>query len=220
MAYPTAAGTDPMTMQRKIVALAAGICVGLGLVVAFIILPTWREIQRITAAIQSERESLEFKYQRGQRMRKVALEYRKVKQYRDRLNAMYIPSGDELEFITTLEHLRREYGVDAAPALEQIREDLPPNAPLPLTVTVRGSYRQILAYLFALERLHYYYDIGNIAVKGTDPGRGDVTVVLSGSAFRKPMAKAPAAGRAFETPTTTAEIVVPPADENPAATGL
>ncbi|MDD5110834.1 MAG: hypothetical protein PHI63_06535 [Patescibacteria group bacterium] len=197
-----------MSIKKKIATTFTIVAIAIGAMGYFVIWPTYQEIHKITASIQQERMDLEIKYQRGQQMKKLAAQYQKVKQYRDRLNTMFIPSGDELAFITTLERVKEEFGIDATPSLGEIGSDLAPEAALPLTITVRGDYLKILRYLIALERLQYSFNITSISFNTIDSDRGEVSAVLSGQAFRKPYPKKTEGA----APTATGNAVTPQPD--------
>ncbi|MDO8559514.1 MAG: hypothetical protein Q7S23_00555 [bacterium] len=201
-----------MSIKRKIYITISLVIIALAAMGYFLVWPTLREITGITQAIQREQEDLELKYQRGQRIRKIASEYKKIKPQRDRLNTIFVPSGDELQFITTLERLERQYQVEVVPTPDQRSNALGPNDPLPLLLSIRGNYPKVLQYLIALERLNYYFNVGSMSITGANPDTGALTLNLSGSIHRKPYQaktadKPPAAPPVPEVPTATS---VPP----------
>lgn len=173
-----------MSIKKKMYFTLALVAIAIGLIAYAILWPTWQEINDVVTAIQRERLDLEEKYQRGQRMKKMTAEYQKIKSLRTRLDTIFIPSGDELSFITTLERLEREYNVEVIPALEGLRDALGPNDPLPLGLTIRGNYESAIRYLIGLERLTYYYNIASVNIRAGN--HGQVTVGVSGRYFRKP----------------------------------
>ena len=200
-----------MSIKRKIYLTIGSVVIALAAMGYFLVWPTLREITTITQAIQREQEDLELKYQRGQRIRKIASEYKKIKPQRDRLNTIFVPSGDELQFITTLERLERQYQVEVVPTPDQSSNALGPTDPLALTLSIRGNYPKVLQYLIALERLNYYFNVGSLSITGANSDTGALTLVLSGSIHRKPY-QAKAADEPVAAP------LVPPAAETPTAT--
>lgn len=175
-----------ITMRHKIIYTIAGVIIVFGALLMLVIVPAFVEIRQIVSAIHREQTELELRYQQGQRTKKIIAEYRKIEPRRDLLNRIFIPSGDELEFITTLERLQKDYRVEISPTVDPSANDLGPNAPLPLTVTVRGNYIETLRYLIAVERLSYYFNIDSVTVNPTNPDRGNVILTLSGKIYRKP----------------------------------
>lgn len=206
-----------MSIKRKIYLTLVTVSAAIGLTAYAIIVPTWREIMTVITAIRQERIDLEEKYQRGQRMKKIAVEYRKIKELRNRLDTMYIPSGDELPFITTLERLEREYGVEATPATELLGGVLGPTDPLPLTLTVRGNYGRVIRYLIALERLSYFYNISTLTITAANPDRGEVNLRLAGQVFRKPYTPPAAAGTPAAEPAAPNPAMPAPVDGVPSS---
>lgn len=195
-----------MTIKRKIIVTAGGLFAVLGVITYQLIAPTLGDIGKIAAAIQNERLDLEKKYQQGQRIKKIAAEYRKIVPLREQLNTMYIPYGDELRFFELLEGLQQKYGVEAIPTTNQLGSGKGGEQPLPLTLTIRGDFTKALQYLIALERLNYYYNIGSIVVSPTNPERGEVTLTLGGHVYLKSYhSKTPGLQSEMETldPTAT-----------------
>ena len=192
-----------ITMRHKIIFTIAGVITVFGILSLLVIVPSFMEIRQIISAIHREQAELELRYQQGQRTKKIIAEYRKIEPRRDLLNRIFIPSGDELEFITTLERLQKEYRVEITPTVDASANDLGPDAPLPLSITVRGNYIETLRYLIAVERLSYYFNIGTIGINPTDPDRGNVVLTLNGKVYRKPYQVKSAGTSLTETPTPT-----------------
>lgn len=193
-----------LSLKRKIALTAATVVSASALIFQFVIRPTLRQVRQITAAIQQEREDLEIKYQRGQRIKKITAEFNKIKPDKDRLNAMFVPASQALElvFITTLERLAPAHDVELTFDQNRVQDLSTPESPLPLTFTLRGNFKQVLRYLVAVERLPYYFNISDLSLRGINPDRGDVLMVVNGQAFRKPY-QPMAPPRQDRPPTTT-----------------
>lgn len=198
-----------MKAKRKIYLTVATVVIAIGAIAYFIVYPTWRDIRTIAQAIQREQADLEIKYQRGQRIREISSEYEKIKPQRDRLNTMFVPSGDELQFITRLEQLQRQSQVEVELTPDQQTNSLGPTDPLTLTLAVRGSYLHVLTYVIALERLNYYLNVSGLAVSGTNPDTGALTLTLNGRVYRKAYQPKSAASETMGKPTARPTATAP-----------
>lgn len=174
-----------MTIKRKISFTLTAVAVLLAAVTYLVILPMMREITGIVQAIHQEREDLEVKYRRGQQIRKITTEFKKIQTDVIRLNMFYLPAGQELDFITTLETIARRHGIDLDKTTELTTAFPSPDAPLPLTLTLQGNFTQIIRYLLELEQLELYFNISRLSLRGKSPQTGEVTAIITGRAFRK-----------------------------------
>ncbi len=190
-------------MQRKIILTIALVAAGVGIIVGLVMLPTIREIQRVAQAIHAERTDLEIKYQRGQLIKKITAEFNEIKPDKDRLFTLFVPANREIEaFITPLERLAVLHQVEFTPDPRGLQNFTGPDAPLPLTLTLRGNFINVLKYLVSMERLPAYFNISTVSIRGTNPDRGDVVMALTGQAFRLPYQPPPPALQPNATTTT------------------
>ena len=200
-----------MTIKRKISLTLAAVTTLLATITYVVILPVINEITTVVRAIHNEREDLEAKYQRGQQIRRITAEFKKIQQDLGRLNALYLPAGRELNFITTLETIARTYQLELDKTTDLATAFPSPDTPLPLTLTLRGSFTQITRYLLELERQDIYFNIGHLSIRGRVPQTGEVTAVIAGQAYRR--AYEPN-GETRRTTETEAEIPPPSSDNS------
>ena len=98
-----------MSVKRKIIISVAAVLSVTFIVVYFIILPTIRDIKKISDAVYQERVDLEKKYLRGQLLKKTIQDFEKIKPQQEKLAAAFIKEGEELEFITALERMEGDF---------------------------------------------------------------------------------------------------------------
>jgi len=176
-----------MTIKKKIsivfiivAALSAGITY-------FVILPTIKDIREMNEIIIIEKKDLELKYQKGQLIKKINENFKKIKPDKEKLYSMFVPLGRELEFIENLETIKQNYDItQQIELLNSDNEDSPENQlkkVLPLRVTLSGDFTQVLKYLNKLEKLNYYFNVHNIIMETKSSELGTVNAFLEGKTF-------------------------------------
>jgi len=112
-------------------------------------------------------------------------DFEKIKPERDRLNTIFLLTGDELSFITTLEQIAHnrqlaEHKIDLQPARSGF---------FPLRLTLSGTFEQVMGYVSDIESLSQYYIIDNLSVatsrieNGTEPAA--IRLNLSGKIYSR-----------------------------------
>lgn len=163
-----------MHLRHKLVIILGLVGLSLAAIGCFIIVPTLRDIQAITVAIQEQRDVIEEKYQRGQLLRKLVEDFRKIGPEKDRLDAAFIQPGGELDFIIGLERLAASREVDFDP--QRVKADAKARADsFPLTLKLRGSFSQLLSYLQDVERLPTYFNVSALQLNAGPDGTIEAT---------------------------------------------
>lgn len=175
-----------MNFRNKIIILILLLIVGISLISLFVIRPTVKDIKEISLAINQEKENLEIKYQKGQLIKKATENFEKAKPLRNKLLSVFIPKNKELEFITTLEKISQEYGVNQKIDLktEEIKEEKSIKI-LPLQISLEGDFTQILKYLDKLRKLNYYFNISSLNFITDKEMTGKVKILIEGKAYSK-----------------------------------
>lgn len=137
----------------------------------FIILPTVKEIKAMGIAIAAEREDLEKKYIKGQSLKQLTENLKKIETRLKLLDQIFINKNRELEFITSLENEANK---------SQVSQKINLNAPQPeknqnfqktvLELRTKGNFIKQLKYLSNLEHLNYYI---NVKLLELSPASGD-----------------------------------------------
>ena len=173
-----------MTIGRKIALYIIAVLIVTSLIIYFVILPTINDIKTINQAVYNEKLDLEKKYLRGQLLRKTIEDFEKIKPEQDKINSIFIKQGNELEFITALENIAANYNLEQKLSL---RSDLPADSgiyyPLPLEISIRGNFINILKYLNDLEKLDYYFNIAELAVTAGQATENFTDTKLNGEIY-------------------------------------
>ena len=175
-----------MNIKRKLGIYTLLFITATVIIIYFIILPTIKDIKKISDDVYTERVDLEKKYLRGQLLRKTIEDFEKIKPEKDKLTSVFIIEGEELNFITDLEKIASSYD------LEQ-NLDLQPNKneingfyySLPLEIKIQGGFIEILKYLHDLDKLNYYINLSSITIN-TDTGGQKNNSTLKGEAYILP----------------------------------
>lgn len=174
-----------MSTKQKIIIYLTSVIFVIGLIIYFIILPTLKDIKKISDDIYAERVDLEKKYQRGQLLRKTIENFEKVKPEKDKLTSAFIIANRELEFITTLENVASIHQLAQDIKFQRAQSEganLAFPSSLELTVS-KGSFTKILQYLKDLERLNYYFNISSINMDVASKGQSQPVTTLRGNVY-------------------------------------
>lgn len=170
-----------MTIKNKLYfIISSTACIFI--LVFFIILPSCRDIKKVSSEIRDEREYLEKLYLRGQHLKEVKKNFKDIEPHINDLEKIFIAPGEEVGFITSLENLAANKGIEQKLELENLLatkgqdqgNELMPYEILPLTLNLQGTFPQLITYLIGLELLDYYVIINsltitNASVKSTTP---------------------------------------------------
>ncbi len=183
-----------MEIKYKIIAAVMVVIVISGLIYYFVILPTINDIKSISSSVYLERLDLEKKYLRGQLLKKTMEDFEKIKPEKKRLSRIFVKKGQELEFITALEKISSNHGLEQSLKLGANQNLTNTYYPTRLEVSVKGEFIDFLKYLNNLEKFDYYYNIDSITIS-SDSQRGNtgdfVNSVIAGKIFVQPPAELP-----------------------------
>src|SRR3989338_2026996 len=169
-----------MSVKRKIIISVAAVLSVTFIVVYFIILPTIRDIKKISDAVYQERVDLEKKYLRGKLLKKTIQDFEKIKPQQEKLAAAFIKEGEELEFITALERVAAANGLSQIIKLQPTQDKTLEKkfySPLPLTLNATGSFLNTLKYLSDLQNLKYYFNVSAITFSNQSANRNNPEII-------------------------------------------
>ncbi len=134
------------------------------IIIIFFISPDIFQIKRLSEAIYEERIRLESLYNQGLVLKKVREELNRITPQAEVLQSLFIPKGQELVFITTLEELALKNKIEQEINLDllQQKEIEKGYKVIPLRLVLKGNFLKILKYLLELERLDYYLNIDSL----------------------------------------------------------
>ncbi len=185
-----------MKTYSKILLLITVTLVGIAAIFTFIVYPSLKAMKEISKETYFVRKDLEIKYERGQRIRKTAEDLRKIEPEISSLSAIYIKEGEELNFISLLEQLAQqnylEQKINWNLKKEEVRAKI---VAIPIEITLRGDFINVLKYLSALEQTDYYINFYDLVFGQTDSAKrlsspevsltpgGAVQVILKGRVY-------------------------------------
>lgn len=158
-------------LKNKITASLIGFFVVISALIYFILWPTVKEIKAMGNGIKAEREDLEKKYIKGQSLKQLTENLKKIEPQLKLLDQIFINKNRELEFITSLENEANK---------SQVSQKINLSAPQPeknqnfkktsLELNTKGNFIKQLKYLSSLEHLSYYI---NVKLLELSPASGD-----------------------------------------------
>lgn len=147
------------TESKIMMAVGGAVLVGAALIY-FVILPTIERIQEVNEDIQSQRAEVERKYKQRKKVGELAEQVDTVMSQVSWLNKPFVLDSRKLEFVTSLEQLAAEKGVEQDLELEiSDSEEKDFYEVIPITITTSGSFDRQLDYLVGLETLSEYINI-------------------------------------------------------------
>lgn len=155
-----------LSLKYKIIISLCVFIILAGLSIYFIICPAVNEIKRIGADIKFQMADLEEKYQKGQSLKRLKENLKKIDPETIKLKQAFIDSQNALDFITTLEKIAEKNGVNQNINLVIEQDKKKKNTEIvqkvPLQLSVNCSFSKCLKHLFDLERLNYYINIKSL----------------------------------------------------------
>lgn len=155
--------------QKNLIIIIASL---IGTIAMFflIIRPTIVYIKNTKEQIKIEREKLEKRYQRIIYLRKNAKDLKEIEQQLVVLDDLFLVSGQELKFITTLESIAEKNNISQKIDLKSTDQNIQKKTALSFKISASGSARDIISYLIAIEQLSYYINFNslNISSKSAD----------------------------------------------------
>lgn len=119
-----------------------------------IIWPSIKQIRSTSEGIYREYQFLEERNLRGKNIRQAKKEYKELEPRLSELRSLAIEPGDELKFITDIETLAAKYNITETHNLDVDNSPLAGDYfTVPLELTLRGSYRDIIRFTLELESM-------------------------------------------------------------------
>lgn len=181
--------------KNKFIIFIIVILAVLAAMIAFIICPAVKEITQVNREIKKEKNNLEKKLALGFNLKQIKQDLDEIQGSIEELDKIFIQQGQELKFVTELENLasRRQLSLNLNPDFES----QPANngiKPVPLQISITGSYPQILRFMQDLEALPYYYNLELIIASAKTAKEGGLlSFQLMGQTYLKQYDPRPAA---------------------------
>lgn len=172
--------------KKQIIIILLSI-VALMLVFILIIIPTIKLIIAINEEIYQQEDELKTKLALGFDAKKIKKELETAEKQLQELNKIFITKENELEIINDLESLAKNNQVEISIKSDFKQQTLNNNInKLPLSITVSGSYPQLISFIRDLDCQKYYYNIDNFnLIKITNKNYEVINLTLVGNFFIK-----------------------------------
>ena len=157
------------SLKKKIIAGPIFFFALAGSIIFFIIMPSIDDIKYIKEEVEMQRIDLEKKYVKGQSLKQLKENLKKIKPELEMINNAFIVSGHELDFITTLENFAHKNNVEQKINMNAFK-DLNESQVLqkiPLNLSLKGNFTNLINYLIDLEASHYYININSLEILST-----------------------------------------------------
>ncbi|MEK7098040.1 MAG: type 4a pilus biogenesis protein PilO, partial [Patescibacteria group bacterium] len=154
-----------LNMKNKIIINITVIIVFMSAIGYFIIMPTISDIRKMESEIEAQRTDLEKKYVKGQSLKKLSENLKKIEPNLVVFDQIFINQSRALEFITTLEDIANRHGVTQKLNL-MTEKGAGSNGytKTPLNFNIDGDFTDIMRYLADIESLNYYINVSSIEI--------------------------------------------------------
>ena len=158
-------------LKNKIIATLVGFVLIISGLIYFIVVPTVKDIKTRGGAIEEQVIDLEKKYIRGNSLRQLTENLKKIEPRLSSLDQIFINKNRELEFITTLENKANEtqisQKINLSPPNTAENIEFQKNS---LQLFTNGEFTKQLKYLIKLESLNYYINIKSLELSSSPRG--------------------------------------------------
>ncbi len=175
---------------------------------AVILVNTVNKIIDLKKQINIQYAKLDKLYKQGKLIKKIKLDFDKIKPEITLLDNALLREGDELVLITTLEKIALKYNLDQYISMKELPQNgIKDITKIPITVTLNGNFVDVIKYIKELEEQPFYINWQDINItssvmvsgskqKGRIAGSGvfgdetlkpgSVSVIISGNTYWVP----------------------------------
>ncbi len=159
-------------LKNKIAVSLIGFLLIIFSLVYFIVWPTIRDIKIMGSEIDAQKIDLEKKYIKGQNLKQLTENLKKIEPKLELLEQIFINRNRELEFITSLENEANKNRVNqkinlSAPASTENQNF----QKIGLQLFTQGGFNNLLAYITDLESLSYYINFKTLELSPGSAGQ-------------------------------------------------
>jgi len=171
-------------LKKKIIFSLITLFIVIFFIVYLIVIPTVLDIKKMGNEIEAQRIDLEKKYIKGQNLKQLAENLKKIEPQLDKLDKIFINHNRELEFITTLEEIAQtneitqkiNLSTDQASESQKFKK-------MPLQLYAKGNFINLVNYLLSLENLYYYINIKSIELFPGSNNLEDINLLITADTF-------------------------------------
>jgi|GEM_PF-3418340 Tfp pilus assembly protein PilO len=174
---------NKLTQNNKIQALIGVFVILFAALIIFIAYPYYVKIQDTNNQIYEQRVQLAILEQQRLNVEQTHQDYNKIKKDLDTIQLAFINTDDMLKFISGLEQIAAKNSIEQNINLSTSTNNLINNK-LPFVLNLRGSWKNILAYISDLEALDTYILIDTLSYTKNN---NSLSVILSANVFSQPI---------------------------------
>jgi len=169
-----------ISLKKKITILLALFPLVMAAIVFFVVIPSVNDIKAIKNEIEEQRIDLEIKYKKGQSLKKLSENLKTVEPQIAKLDKIFINEDTALDFITTMEKIANDNRVAQNMNLLSSKSAKKNGyKKMPLQITAKGDFVNLLNYLIDLEALDYYVNVNSLEMTSFEQaGKGNVKMLI------------------------------------------
>ena len=171
-------------LKKKIIFSLAALFAVIFTVIYLIVIPTVSDIRKMGKEIESQRTDLEKKYLKGQNLKQLSENLKKIEPQLGKLDRIFINRNRELEFITTIEGMAQSNEVTQKINLAASPEpETQEFKKMPLQLYAQGNFKNLINYLLGLESLFYYINIKSLELFPGSSNLGEINLLITADTF-------------------------------------
>jgi Tfp pilus assembly protein PilO len=160
-----------LSLKNKIIASIIILILIILSLLYFIVIPTIIDIKTMGKEIEDQRTDLERKYIKGQSLRQLTENLKKIKPKLELLDKVFVNTNRELEFITSLENEANKNRINQKINLGLPQETNNKNfQKINLQLYANGGFTRQLKYLMDIESSNYYINIKSLDLSSSPTG--------------------------------------------------
>ena len=170
-----------MNFGKKLIFLAIILIILTVLEFFLTIKPLYQETKNLSNKIRSQIKTSEELYLKGYTLAETKKKLKEVEDKIPILENIFLLEGKELEFITTLEKIARQNKVSQEINLEPKRIFRTNYKVLPVTLSLRGDFLNLIKYFLEIEKLDFYFNVDSFSL--TQKKGKEIEIIVKGKTF-------------------------------------
>lgn len=159
-----------MGSEKKLILIILFLLILIFILIFVVINPILYEVKNLAESIEQEQAELENLYQKGKTLTQLKDELKKIEEEKYLLDGVFLLEKKELEFITVLEKIAAKNNVLQDVFLEERRPFQDDYKSMPVSLSLRSGFSDLIRYLRELEKLDFYFNIKSLEIAAL-PGK-------------------------------------------------
>jgi Tfp pilus assembly protein PilO len=143
--------------------------------------PLYQEVKNLSDKIKSQIKLSEELYLKGYTLAETKKKLKEIEDKIPILENVFLLEGKELEFITTLEKIARQNKISQEINLEAKKIFRTNYKFLPVTLSLKGEFQNLIKYFLEMEKLDFYFNIDSFSL--TQKKEKEIEVIVKGKTF-------------------------------------